>query len=144
MIGKPPKFSLIIGLDPGTNTGFAVWSRSEKRFIEVCSMDIISAIGKLREYHLNHAGSLFVRIEDPHQRKWFGKNSDAKKQGAGSIKRDFKILLSEIKKLDIPFHAYAPKDVQTKVKADYFKKLTGWEAKTNEHSRDAGMSIYGF
>lgn len=138
------KYRYIIGLDPGVSTGFSVWDRTTKSFIEVGSTDILSAIDKLRDYADKYPDEVFIRIEDPNQRKWFGKNSNAKKQGAGSVKRDFKILMGEIERLNLPFHAYHPKDVQTKVSATYFKKLTGWEGRTNNHARDAAMSIYGF
>lgn len=45
---------------------------------------------------------------------------------------------------DINFEMVAPKDNITKTKADYFKRLTGWTKRTSEHSRDAGMLVFGW
>lgn len=134
----------ILGIDPGVSTGFSAWDRQTKSFLEVGSTDILSAIDKLRDYASKHPGEVFIRIEDPNQRKWFGHSGREKLQGSGSVKRDFKILMGEIKRLGIPFHAYHPKDVQTKVSASYFKKLTGWEGRTNSHSRDSALAVFGF
>lgn len=44
----------------------------------------------------------------------------------------------------IPFELVAPKNNKTKVSADYFKKLTGWEGRTNEHERDCAMLVFGY
>lgn len=136
-----PKIKYAIGIDPGTNTGFAVWDRHEKRFVAIQTMDIISAIEELKTYL---SESIFVRIEDPHQRKWYGHNSQKKIQGAGSVKRDFKIIKNFLEKNNIPYHAYNPKDVRTKLRSDVFEKITGWKKRTSNHSRDAAMSVFGF
>lgn len=136
-------YKYVIGIDPGTKTGFAVWNREEKRFLEISTLDILEAIERISFFHVNEA-SIFVRIEDPHQRKWFGNNSDAKKQGAGSVKRDFKIFRDYFERIGIPYHAYNPKDVRTKVDAKTFKKITGHQGRTSNHARDAAMSVYGF
>jgi hypothetical protein len=37
----------------------------------------------------------------------------------------------------------APKNAITKMKAEYFRQLTGYKGKTSEHGRDAAMLVYG-
>jgi hypothetical protein len=37
----------------------------------------------------------------------------------------------------------APMNIKTKIKAEAFKRLTGWQGQTNEHSRDAAMMVFG-
>jgi hypothetical protein len=43
----------------------------------------------------------------------------------------------------IPYELVAPKNNKTKVAADYFKKLTGYQERTNEHCRDSCMLVFG-
>jgi hypothetical protein len=38
----------------------------------------------------------------------------------------------------------APKNNTTKISAEYFKAVTKWTARTNEHGRDAAMLVVGF
>lgn len=40
-------------------------------------------------------------------------------------------------------NGFAPKNNRTKLTAEQFNRLTGWTARTNEHSRDAAMLIWG-
>lgn len=140
-----PKFRFVIGIDPGTKTGFALWDRQLKKFKEIKTLGILEVAAKIMTYAADQQENpIFVRIEDPHLRKWFGPNSNARKQGAGSIKRDFKILKALLEKEKIPYQAVNPKDIQTKVSADYFGKLTGYTKRTSEHARDAAMMVYRF
>lgn len=141
----PVKFRLVIGIDPGTHTGFAVWDREARQFREIKTLGILEAVEALKGYQAQQESApLFVRIEDPNQRKWFGKSGREKLQGAGSVKRDFKILKTYLEREKIPFQACAPKDLKTKVKADLFQKITGYQGRTSEHARDAALMVYQF
>ena len=132
-------FDFIIGIDPGTKTGFAVWDRQRKVFTTVTSTMIHEAFDLLTRMT---PGSFFVRMEDARLRTWFGNSGKEKLQGAGSIKRDCAIWEDYLKANHIPFELVAPKSNKTKVTAEYFKKVTGWEWQTNEHGRDAALLIF--
>lgn len=134
----------MIGVDPGVKTGVAIWDSEEKKFHTLVTCDILDAVDLIRKAHVEWTGHVFVRIEDPNQRKWYGKNSNSKMQGAGSVKRDFKVIKDFLEKNKIPFHAYHPKDVRTKLNADQFRKITGVTIRTSQHVRDAAMAVYGF
>lgn len=136
-------YDYIIGIDPGTKTGIAIWKRDEKRFIEISTLDILEAIERISFLHCCGA-KIFVRIEDPNQRKWFGNTGRERLQGSGSVKRDFKIIRDFLNRNNIPFHAYNPKDVRTKTDARTFQKITGYTGRTSVHGRDAAMSVFGF
>ena len=139
------RFRFIIGIDPGKNTGVAVWDRENREFKEVKTLDILEAVELLKTYWAgNEESPVFVRIEDPTQRKWFGNSGREKLQGAGSVKRDFKILKTLLEKEKIPFQACNPKDLRTKVKAELFRQITGYQGKTSEHARDAALMVYQF
>lgn len=134
-----------IGIDPGVNTGFAIWDRKDQSLLVVKSLPIheamttISNLAKPNEY----GSDIFVRFEDARQRNWFGHTGREQLQGAGSIKRDCTIWKDFLTSSEIPFEMVPPRRNKTKTTAEYFARLTGWKDKTNEHSRDAAMLVYG-
>jgi len=137
-----PKYA--IGIDPGTKTGVAVYSIDEMRFTAISTLTIVEAIDVVRKLYDQHKGGLYIIVEDARQRKWYGSRSQAKLQGAGSIKRDCKIWEEVTDKLELANVIFqAPKKSTTKVSADYFKRLTGWKGRTSEHARDAAMLVQG-
>lgn len=134
-------FKYVIGIDCGVNTGFAVWSVDEQKFRCVKSLQIHKALSEV-ERAFKQEPNIKVFIEDARLRKWFGANSTAKLQGAGSVKRDCKIWEDFCKDLGIPYVLVAPKDNMTKLNAVQFINITNYEGVTNEHSRDAAMMIF--
>jgi hypothetical protein len=88
---------------------------------------------------------MFVIIEDARLRKWYGSNSKDKSQGAGSIKRSCQIWEEFFESnYTIDYQFVHPIKGGTKLKADAFKKITGYEGSTNEHGRDAAMLIFKY
>ena len=85
---------------------------------------------------------MFVRIEDARQRRWLGNKGREALQGAGSIKRDATIWEDFLTDKKIPFEMVAPSRNSTKLSAEVFKRLTGWQGRTSEHSRDAAMLVF--
>jgi hypothetical protein len=135
------KYNYYIGIDCGVNTGFAVWNKSMKKFIRLDTLAIHEAMAFVKNYcYLN----VFVRVEDAKQRKWFGDRSNAKQQGAGSVKRDCKIWEDFLTDLKVDFEMVAPRKGMTKHTAETFRKITGYSGKTSNHARDAAMLVYGF
>jgi hypothetical protein len=87
---------------------------------------------------------LQVVFEDARQRTWFGKgDTNAKAQGAGSVKRDCSIWEDFCKDYGIPYWAKPPVKGATKVSAEYFKMVSHYQGRTSEHSRDAAMLVIG-
>lgn len=144
---------ILLGLDPGVTTGYAVWSKSQQKLLVVESRKLHEVLRQLWVFVKNphkadflDRGELHVFMEDARQRRWFG-NLDPKKDrdrlmGAGSIKRDCQIIEDACKDWGIPITLVAPKDNMTKLSAEQFKKLTGWTGRTNEHMRDAAMLVF--
>lgn len=138
---------IVLGLDPGVNTGFATWNAQTRQLLEVRSMLLHEAMAEVAKRHAAGELSLVV-FEDARRRKWFGKMDQqqgkygaAVREGAGSAKRDAKIWDDFLTKLGVPFLARAPHS--TKKKAQQFQQLTGWTDRTNEHARDAAMIVLG-
>jgi len=135
---------IIIGIDPGTETGFAVWDKLDREFREINSCKIHEALRRVLEYQRNHWEELFVRFEDARLRTWFGNTGPEKWKGAGSIMRDCSIWQDFLQDNGVHFAGMAPRIGLTKMPADKFKAFTGWQWKTNNHGRDAAMLVYGY
>lgn len=137
---------IVIGIDPGTHTGLAVWDPHARALLAVESLKIHRAIQKVGALM---ADSLLVIFEDARQRHYFTNDAKVQKYGAGvregvgSVKRDCSIWEEYLEDQGIPYQARKPKSGMTKWDADKFALLTGWTAKTNEHGRDAAAIIHG-
>lgn len=134
----------LVGIDTGTQTGFAEWSRFYKSLMAVESCKIHQAMSRVKILQGLNDDRLFVRVEDARLRTWFGKTGPEVWKGAGSVCRDAKIWEDFLTDMGIAFELVAPKNNWTKVTHAYFTKLTGWTNPTNEHSRDAAMLVYGY
>ena len=144
-----PKKQFYVGIDCGVKTGFAVWNTRDKQFSTIATVKIHNAMGCINELKTVYGFDFKVRIEDARLRKWIpaGKNEKeerGRREGAGSVKRDASIWEDFLTDLGIEFELVAPKNNKTKVTADYFKKLTGWDGVTSNHARDAAMLVFGY
>lgn len=138
------KYRYYIGIDVGTNTGFAAWSRVEKKFHQVETLMIHKALQLVTNINQHYVGEIFVRVEDARQIGWETKDSKAamaRAQGAGSVKRDASIWEDFLTDMKIPFEMVKPSN--TKLPADKFKMITGFKEQTSSHARDAAMLVYG-
>lgn len=137
------KVKLVVGIDSGTNTGFACWDKASKKFTEISTLKIHRAMDKIKTMH-EQGYDLFVRVEDARKRKWFGNAGREKLQGAGSVKRDAVIWSDFLSDHKIPHEMVAPKNNKTKLNKEQFAKMTGYSGLTSVHSRDASMLCFGF
>lgn len=132
---------IVIGIDPGTKTGYAEWDADKKQFRKIESYTILKAIDEVKWLHdigeLSH-----VVWEDARLRTWFSTKGREALQGAGSIKRDCTIWTEFLTSESIPNRAIKPAAGATKWKSEQFKKITGWDGRTNEHSRDAAILVF--
>jgi hypothetical protein len=142
---------LLVGIDPGVETGVAQWDAAARQLQSVAGMPIldamaeVSALATLHRYE-GQVCNLLVVFEDArghHVR--FGRN--ARKgakilQGVGSVKRDCGMWEEFLVREGIPFVTIKPRRRATKKDAGLFKRITGWPGRTNEHGRDAAMFVY--
>lgn len=129
-----------IGIDPGVNTGIAVWESTSKTFELLVTTSILDAMKTLEIYTVFHSCKFY--IEDPNKRKWFGESGRERLQGAGSIKRDFSIWMEWFKEMKVEPIKIAPKNNKTKLDSKQFEKLTNHKGRTNQHNRDAAMLVF--
>ena len=122
---------ILIGVDPGTKTGFAVWDIETKSFVEINTLPIFLALERVKSIYALYSDELVVVVEDARKRKWFGDKSDQKQQGAGSVKRDCKIWedflndLSSEKNSKLTYEMLHPVKGATKINKELFKKISG-------------------
>lgn len=130
----------IIGIDPGTNTGVAVWATEIKKFVEVKTLLIHQALRFVRDY--SKYNSIAIAIEDPNKRAWFGNTGREKLQGAGSVKRDYAIWVKYLDELQLPYVSVAPQSVGSVYdNVKIFKAATGYYPSTSKHGRDAARIV---
>lgn len=135
---------IYIGIDTGTHTGVAVWNSEKRQFQDIKTMMLHQALQYvITMCQIWKRENVMVLFEDARQRKWFGADSNAKMQGAGSVKRDASIWEEFCTDYQIAFRALPPAKGGTKLKEDYFRALTGWRGKTSGHARDAAMIVFG-
>lgn len=136
---------ILIGIDPGVNTGIAV--SKDGKLEEVVTEQLHEAFKMIDCFIWNKKpeDTLIIYVEDARKRKYYGANSAAKQQGAGSIKRDCRAWEDYLSSHQVDFVLVDPKDQKglTKWDAKTFKQKTGWQERTNEHGRDAALLIWG-
>lgn len=137
------KTQIIIGIDPGVNTGVAIYSKETKKLVSVVSTEIHEAMKIVSQNYAAHGQALLVRFEDARLRNWFGTAGREQLQGAGSIKRDCKIWEDFLSSLGVPFEMIPPNRNVTKLNKEQFKRITEYPFRTNEHGRDAAMLVFG-
>lgn len=136
---------ITIGIDPGTDTGFAVKDLATGQYTLVATMPIHKAWGTLLTLaQLHGKAALHVVVEDARLRKWIPKTSGREKlQGAGSIKRDCAIWEDFLTDQGIPHRMVAPAEGRTKWNEAFWKQATGYKGRTSNHARDAAVLVLG-
>ena len=135
---------ILIGIDTGVHTGFAVaFDHGEGGVLQkVQSLSITQAMQSVLEYEDEHdLKDIMLYIEDARKRTWFTGGRE-KAQGVGSVKRDAQIWEDWCKEKGINFKLIHPATNATKKKVEDFTRMTGWTGRTNEHGRDAAMLVF--
>lgn len=141
---------IYIGIDPGVNTGVAVWIPDAKRFTLLATKQFWDAIEIIRESNSRPGVVLSVVIEDPSKNKpTFLRNTTDRgmnriSRNVGANCRDARLIVEYCNRNGINVEAVRPsKKTMTKLDADTFCKLTGWTGTCSQHSRDAAMLVWG-
>jgi len=141
----------LIGIDPGVTAGLCIYYKPEGRICQLNSGTLLQMLLTLREsiwWARINDGQVFIRMEDARLRTWIPRQKTetaerGRREGAGYVKAHCAIWEDWFKIVGIPHELVAPKNNKTKVTAEYFKMLTGWKERTNEHMRDSAMLVVG-
>ncbi len=138
----------LVGIDPGTFTGMAIWDIKNKKLIGVRTVMIhiaIEIISKIPNHEIKvycENPNTFIPFKNVSQ-----KEINSRKQGAGSIKRDFAIWQDYCEDKGIEFVATKLQGGLKKLSHEYFLKLTGYKMpkliNKNQHGYDAAMLVFG-
>jgi len=140
-----------IGIDTGVNTGYAIWDTTEKRFTNIETGKIHQAMfvikNKVDEHGIDWFNeNFFLVIEDARKRKFDPGMTDAKRMGAGYIKRDAVVWQDFLTELGVNFKMVAPNgtlnDMAKAKKLSIWQANTKWTKRTTEHARVAAMLVW--
>jgi hypothetical protein len=136
-----------IGLDPGKNTGIAIWNTNTQRFELLDTVPIHKALEIVKEWGYPVRG-VRVYFEDARKRQFLPRERNAseyrgKLMGAGSVKRDSVIWQDALTDWGIPFEMVPPRAGATKWTAETFRNVTGYTGRTSNHARDAAILVFG-
>lgn len=140
-----------VGLDPGLETGMAVWDGASRSFLEVATLPLWQALERVGTWAVQckeQGAPLVVVFEDARKRTWFPREKSnaeyrGRLMGAGAAKRDAKIWEEYLTAHEIAFEARKPQPGMTKWDADYWMRITGWTGRTSNHARDAALLVFG-
>lgn len=133
---------LMIGIDPGKNTGIAICESG--KIAKLYTSDFWGAIEAIDTHP-----DAFIVIELPDTKHvWHNK---AKTKGAiqrtgvnvGSVIREAQLLRDYLVRNGREHITQKPTGIGKNMNADKFKRLTGWSGRTNEHMRDAAILCVG-
>lgn len=129
---------MIIGIDPGLNTGVAYFTDGHLRKLCTISPMQISEV-------LRNAGPSLKRVVFEDSRLTTYMFTTVKSRPAalkiarnvGEVDAWCKLIVAACEQLGIQAHGISPKAKGAKLNAMQFAKLTGWTERNNQHERDA-------
>lgn len=133
---------VVIGIDPSKRTGIAIYKEGD--LTEVYTGDFWEAIRRVEEFN---SDGLIVIIELPGTKTVWHKQASNR----GAIERTAVNVGSVIREAELIIEYLDRNKIQTiiqrlvgKVSADTFKRITKWDGRTSQHSRDAAMLCYKY
>ncbi len=134
---------LILGIDPGSNTGVATIINGE--LLHLRTVDPVGI-----EEAIRMANPQRVIFEDSRLQThtWTQAKTRAAAlkmaRNVGEIDAWCKLIVATCEKLGIPCHGISPKGKGAKLDARQFEAATGWTGPSNEHTRDAAMVAWPY
>ena len=145
---KSPQKALVLGIDPGENTGIAVYRDGKlKQLLTTAPDEVRDEIACFLASAEVEGMKLQVVFEDSRKQSHIfsakqSMNAAQKMRVARSVGMiDAWCVLIEraCKRLGVQCLGVSPAEKGPKCAASAFEHITGWEGRTNEHERDAAM-----
>lgn len=139
--------SIVIGLDPGANTGVAVFENGKLARLEtIAPMNIESLLTR------DWAGEMASRVifEDSRLQShvWTTSTSRAAAlkmaRNLGQVDAWCSLIAHTCAAMGIDCHSISPKGKGKKLDAKQFKAATGWDKPSNQHGRDSAMVAWPY
>jgi len=132
---------IIIGIDPGANTGIATYIGGKLHSLQTI------APHQMREAI---TGASRVIFEDSRLTSFMFTTVKSRPvalsmaRKVGQVDAYCNLITAICADLGIPAHGVSPKNKGAKLNAEQFAKATGWDGKSNEHARDAAMVAFPY
>lgn len=135
--------SIILGIDPGANTGLATYIDGK-----LAALETISPVQIARR--IEAANPARVVFEDSRllSHTWTQVQSRAAAlkmaRNVGEVDAWCKLITAVCEELGIPAHGISPKGKGAKMDAKAFECMTGWKGCSNQHERDSAMVAWPY
>ncbi len=135
--------SIILGIDPGANTGIAVFKSGALWKLETIEPHQIAD-------YLTKAMPSRVVFEDSRLTSFMFNQVKSRTaalkmaRNVGEIDAWARLIVAVCGELCIACHGISPKGKGSKVDAAEFARFTGWLASSNQHARDAAMVAFPY
>ena len=135
--------SLILGIDPGSNTGLATYIGGKLVHLDtIAPVEIAARIELARPTRVVFEDSRLLSYT------WTTIKSRPAAlkmaRNVGEVDALCKLIVAVCEQFSIPAHGISPKGKGAKVGAAEFERITGWTARSNEHERDGAMVAWPF
>lgn len=135
--------SIILGIDPGVNTGIAIFKRGALYTL------VTIAPHQLPEFIANAEPSRVI-FEDSRLTSFMFNQVKSRPaalkmaRNVGEIDAWCRVITSVCEGLGIPAHGISPASKGAKLSAEAFTRATGWTGASNQHTRDAAMCAWKY
>lgn len=136
---------LVIGIDPGAQTGYAVFDVLLSELTEARTMTFWEVVERAKE--LSPRLTYFV-VEDPAQNRpvfLHGQPTAPQReriaQNVGMNKREATLLIEGLHRLG--FSVVRVKPTEEKWSSNMFRGVTGYDKRVSQHARDAARLCFG-
>lgn len=137
-----------IGIDPGVQTGIAIWIHSRQRFLELKTSSFWPTYKLVIKYKRKHKDKLLVTIEDPglippiFPRRGMSKMQMQKiAQNVGMNKAHAALMIQGLMKAGVQVQTVKP--ITKKWTDAMFRMITGVDKRVSQHVRDAAKLVVG-
>lgn len=133
----------IMGIDPGTNTGVAIFIGG--KLVHLATIEPVEIAARIEAVRPAR-----VILEDSRLQSHVWTTSTSKAAAAkmarnlGEIDAWCKLIVAVCAGLDIPAHSVSPLGKGHKMAADQFERITGWAKQSNQHERDGAMVAWPY
>lgn len=134
---------IVMGIDPGVHTGVAIY-----RDARLTALDTFTPYVMPEIFETFHPG--LVVFEDSRKQSvlWHAAPNKAAvakiARNVGEIDAWCKLIEALCAARGTTVIGLSPKEKGAKKDAETFARITGWQSRTNEHERDAGMLAWAF
>lgn len=134
---------MLLGIDPGQSTGLAVFRGGKLAALEtIRPHEIERTLRALKPARVVYEDS---RLQGHIWTRGLSASTSAKMaRNVGQIDAWCSLIVDVCAELGIPAHGISPRAKGSKLDAEAFGLVTGWDGKSNQHERDGAMVAWQY